>query len=456
MARIKGLTISTEKTAIDTANCTQNCTLRIVARISTPGGKRIKLASGIIIGQGWWRNDANGEGAVIVTGNRSPEHNARLQASKDFQAWKARIIAVLNLVPRDAQAIRQAMAVASTMRAEDLASATPTTFAKQISEYEAARAATKSISQYLEEYAEHGTSTRDKTMRKGLSESTRKAVQAVAKSWARFEAATKAVNIADLNAQTIQAYITYIANEKPVNGRGRGRNGLRSNNSIASMAGTLRTAIKQIAKRINITLPEDTFAQVQREKYPVEAKPYLSGEEIATLCRHRAATDMDEAVRRAFIFQSSTGVRFSDLAAFTPANINDGALVYQSAKTSTTTTVPLNSTAMDALGDDWQRRGRLFAVPSLPTYNAVIKRLLMDAGITRQVVNYNGTTSTLQPIYEIASSHMARRTFVGRLVEAGVPAEIIQGMSGHKKGSKAFARYYNITDKQKADAVAKI
>ena len=80
----------------------------------------------------------------------------------------------------------------------------------------------------------------------------------------------------------------------------------------------------------------------------------------------------------------------------------------------------------------------------------------MDAGITRQVVNYNGTTSTLQPIYEIASSHMARRTFVGRLVEAGVPAEIIQGMSGHKKGSKAFARYYNITDKQKADAVAKI
>ena len=103
-----------------------------MARISTPGGKRIKLASGIIIGQGWWRTDANGEGAVIVTGNRSPEHNARLQASKDFQVWKARIMAVLNLVPRDAQAIRQAMAVASTMSPEDLATFTPATFAKQI------------------------------------------------------------------------------------------------------------------------------------------------------------------------------------------------------------------------------------------------------------------------------------------------------------------------------------
>ena len=137
-----------------------------------------------------------------------------------------------------------------------------------------------------------------------------------------------------------------------------------------------------------------------------------------------------------------------DEAKFTPANINEaGALVYQSGKTATTTTVPLNSTALEALGNDWQRRGRLFALPTLPTYNAEIKAVLKGAGISRQVVNYNGTTAELKPIYEIASSHMARRSFVGRLVEAGVPAEIIQPMSGHKKGSKAFARYYNITDR---------
>ena len=460
MAKFRGVSLCTEKIAIDPANCTQICTRRIIARVTTSEGKRIKVASGIAIRPEWWSAGEHGNPMAVqitVSGNRSADHADRLQASQDFNLWRSRLVEVLRLVPRTAEDIRKGMAVASTMQPDELATLTPATFAKSIAEVEAKRAASKTIAQYLEDYAERGKSSRDKTKRKGLSQATQKAVQAVAKSWARFESATTAVNIADLNASAIQDYTNYIANEKPQQGRGRGRAGLRSNNTVAAMVGTLRTALNQITKSLGISLPDDTFAEAQREQYPTEAKPYLTSEEIATLAGYRAEGETGEAVRRAFVFQASTGVRFGDLAKFTPANINEaGALVYQSGKTATTTTVPLNSTALEALGNDWQRRGRLFALPTLPTYNAEIKAVLKGAGISRQVVNYNGTTAELNPIYEIASSHMARRSFVGRLVEAGVPAEVIQPMSGHTKGSKAFARYYNITDQQKAEAVAKL
>lgn len=79
---------------------------------------------------------------------------------------------------------------------------------------------------------------------------------------------------------------------------------------------------------------------------------------------------------------------------------------------------------------------------------------MQRANINRQVTTYNGTKGTIAELWSIASSHMARRTFVGRLIGKGVHAEVIQPMSGHTKGSKAFARYYNITDEQKAEAVA--
>ena len=70
------------------------------------------------------------------------------------------------------------------------------------------------------------------------------------------------------------------------------------------------------------------------------------------------------------------------------------------------------------------------------------------AGITRKVEVRNPKTgeTEFKPINEIASSHLARRTFVGNAYFKVSDPNIIGKMSGHVEGSKAFRRYRNIED----------
>jgi len=58
-----------------------------------------------------------------------------------------------------------------------------------------------------------------------------------------------------------------------------------------------------------------------------------------------------------------------------------------------------------------------------------------------------------KPICEVASSHMARRTFIGNLYNKVKDPNIISSISGHVNGSKAFARYHAIDDDLKRELV---
>lgn len=57
-----------------------------------------------------------------------------------------------------------------------------------------------------------------------------------------------------------------------------------------------------------------------------------------------------------------------------------------------------------------------------------------------------------KPINEIASSHMARRTFIGNLYKNKDP-ELICSMTGHTKGSRSFTRYREIDEDIKIELV---
>ena len=77
------------------------------------------------------------------------------------------------------------------------------------------------------------------------------------------------------------------------------------------------------------------------------------------------------------------------------------------------------------------------------------------AGIDRLVTVINPITQEEEqrPIYEIASSHLARRTFIGNVYKHVKDPNIVGAMSGHVEGSKAFARYRDIDDEIKRDAL---
>ena len=89
------------------------------------------------------------------------------------------------------------------------------------------------------------------------------------------------------------------------------------------------------------------------------------------------------------------------------------------------------------------------------TYNVYIKKVFLRAGITRTVTVINQQTrqEEQRPIYEIASSHMARRTFIGNIYKNVKDPNLVGALSGHKEGSKAFARYRDIDEDMKKELV---
>ena len=81
--------------------------------------------------------------------------------------------------------------------------------------------------------------------------------------------------------------------------------------------------------------------------------------------------------------------------------------------------------------------------------------MLRIAGINRIVTILNPTTGEEEkkPINEVASSHMARRTFIGNLYKKVKDPNLVGSLSGHKEGSKAFARYRDIDEDMKKELV---
>ena len=71
-----------------------------------------------------------------------------------------------------------------------------------------------------------------------------------------------------------------------------------------------------------------------------------------------------------------------------------------------------------------------------------------------QVLNAVTREPEMKPLYSVASSHMARRTFIGNVYKRVKDPAIVGAMSGHKDGSRAFARYRDIDMDIKRDAVS--
>ena len=88
----------------------------------------------------------------------------------------------------------------------------------------------------------------------------------------------------------------------------------------------------------------------------------------------------------------------------------------------------------------------------------MIKDILRLAGITRKVVVIDPLTreAVCRRLYEVASSHMARRTFIGNIFKKFKDQNLVSELSGHAPGSHAFARYREIDTELKREMVAAI
>ncbi len=207
--------------------------------------------------------------------------------------------------------------------------------------------------------------------------------------------------------------------------------------------------------------PFDDYKGNTTERYGTPY--YITLEERDIIANHDfSANPSLETQRDIFIFHTLIGCRVSDLYRLTPKDIINGAIEYIASKTlkdrASVIRVPLNQRGLDLIekykGKDPE--GRLFPFISQQKYNVAIKKIFTECEITRMVTVLNAATGREEkrPINELASSHLARRTFVGNLYKKVKDPNLVGALSGHKDGSRAFARYREIDDDLKKELIS--
>ncbi|HEY5590321.1 MAG TPA: phage integrase SAM-like domain-containing protein [Paludibacter sp.] len=186
---------------------------------------------------------------------------------------------------------------------------------------------------------------------------------------------------------------------------------------------------------------------------------YISIEERNILYKANLEKRPPLAVQRdIFVFQCLIGCRVGDLYKMTRDNVMNEAIEYVPRKTKdgrpVTVRVPLNAIALEIL-KRYPDCEKILPFITEQKYNLAIKDMFRLAGLTRMVTVINPTTreEEKRPLNDLASSHLARRCFIGNLYKQVKDPNLVGSLSGHKEGSKAFARYREIDEDMKKELI---
>lgn len=226
---------------------------------------------------------------------------------------------------------------------------------------------------------------------------------------------------------------------------------IRGRNTVIGIMKRLRTFVRWAV--LNELLLVDPFLKYKIGTECYGEPYYLTIEERKKVESMKMPTEKLSEQRDIFIFQCLTGCRIGDLYSLTRDNIVNGAVQYIAAKTKDerpmVVRVPLTETAKNII-DRYYNNNSKTLLPLIPQqkYNEAIKAILFHAKMNRIVTILNPKTRMPEqkPIWQLASSHMARRTFIGNLYKKVRDQELIAPMSGHVEGSKAFFRYRTIDE----------
>ncbi len=194
-----------------------------------------------------------------------------------------------------------------------------------------------------------------------------------------------------------------------------------SKNSISSCCQRLKAFLNWTVKNGYDT--DLTFRDIPTEQRIYGTPYYLSIEERDQLYEYDFSyVPQIDLVRDIFVFQCFVGCRQGDLFRLTRDNIKDGWLEYVPGKNlannrSELVRVLLADKALAIIAKYEGLGKRLFPHFDKHGYGSYIRCCLQMAGITRMVTILNPLTREEEqhPLYEVATTHTARKTFVGNL-----------------------------------------
>lgn len=204
-----------------------------------------------------------------------------------------------------------------------------------------------------------------------------------------------------------------------------------------------------------------SFRQVQTHGHVYGDAYYLTIEERNQVYQCQYGRSYHAAlVKDMFVFQCLVGCRMGDLFSLTRNNIIDGWLEYIPGKNlnkgnTELVRVPLCDTAKEILARYSHVSPRLFPVICEAQYNMYIKFVLDFAGIHRMVTVLNPLTRQPEQkmLCDVATSHTARKTFIGDLYAKVKDQALVSSLTGHSPQSRAFQRYRTIDDTMKRELI---
>lgn len=204
---------------------------------------------------------------------------------------------------------------------------------------------------------------------------------------------------------------------------------------------------------------------VTHRSVAVFKKVYLTRDEIARLAALKTEPGtLPDKVKDVFLVGCYTGQRFSDYSSLSIDEMEnimvDGtahkALRKIQRKTGHTVVIPVLDDNLLTIMNKWN--GHLPKI-TISALNATIKVLCREAGINSKVTTFSSRGGkklrSVQPKYELVSSHTARRSYITNLyMEGTLSTEQIRSISGHMS-EESFRRYLCQNQEEEAAEIIK-
>lgn len=204
-----------------------------------------------------------------------------------------------------------------------------------------------------------------------------------------------------------------------------------STNSVITYFANIRETLKQAYKDKII----DENPCIHLKAIPPEEKEmtYLTEKEVQKLF---ATKSNSPEVKRAFLFECSTGVRISDIKNLKWENIKGNRLFFKQIKTGQREQFYLSEDAQKLLGERGKDTEPIFKLSShTSSINRAIKVWVKKAGINK-----------------IITTHIGRHTFATSLITQGTDIYGVRKLMGHKD-LRSTQKYAKFIDEEQEKAV---
>ncbi|MBR3647086.1 MAG: phage integrase SAM-like domain-containing protein [Paludibacteraceae bacterium] len=308
------------------------------------------------------------------------------------------------------------------------------------------RNAPKTLADVYDEYAEA----------RNLDDATRKQYRVLLDALNRW-AEKRTLYVDEIKVGDIDAFCSFFRHEKT------------KDKTIERSQNTITGKLKRWRALMNFAVLRGYIEASPFKQYKVPAEVFgtpifLTTEERDRLYAFDGLAPALAVQRDIFIFQCHIGCRVSDLISLTKDNVTpDGFLQYipkkQRKRVPTTVRVPLSPVAKEIIeryADSDIKK--LLPFVSEQKFNKYIHAIMKEAGMDRVVIVPNKLTMQPEhhPLYEVVTSHVARKTFIEAMFRETKSERITSAFTGHAEGSKAFSRYTEVDDDMKKEILSRL